>query len=604
MRTRWAMPFGAEVGDGGAKFRLWAPSAQRVILQVRSPGEGELRADLNRVDEGWFELSVAGFGAGAQYAYRIDDELLVPDPAARAAVRGDFVTSVLLDPLRFEWNDGAWRGRPWREAVIYEMHVGCFTQRGTYGAAAERLDELAQLGVTAIELMPLATFAGECGWGYDGVLLFAPHAAYGEPEDLKRFVQAAHARGLMVLLDVVYNHFGPEGNYLPRYAPQFFTARRQTPWGDAVNFAHPVVREFFIHNALYWLEEYRFDGLRIDAVHAMYDDAPSGFIDELIERVQAGPGRERCTHIVLENERNEARRLRAATVPQACGLAQWNDDFHHAAHVLLTGESDGYYVDYADRPLERLGRILAEGFAYQGEPSAFSGEPRGEPSAQLPPTAFVNFLQNHDQTGNRALGERLAGLADSEPLRAVTAVLLLAPQIPMLFMGEEYAASQPFLYFCDYRGELADAVRRGRRAEFSRFSGFASEQARARIPDPNAVQTFERSRLNWSERDRAPHAQAVERVRALLDARRRCITPRIDAVLPGAASYETHEHALHVRWPLRSGAALVMHANLGENETELAASGELLYSTAAKPRERMLKAWEVRVVLTERGCRP
>ena len=592
------MPFGAELGaDGDARFRLWAPNAKRVVVKAQSSHDGELQADLNDAGEGWFELSVTGLEAGARYVYRIDDELDGPDPASRFNPQGAEGGGLLLDPTRFDWTDRAWRGRPWTEAILYEMHVGCFTPQGTYAAASERLDDLAALGVTAIELMPLAAFPGARGWGYDGVLPYAPHCAYGGPDDLKRFIQEAHARGVMVLLDVVYNHFGPQGNYLPRYAPEFFTARHRTPWGDAINFAHPVVRQFFIHNALYWLDEYHFDGLRIDAVHAMYDDGPLHFIDELTQTVRRGPGRERHVHLVLENERNEARRLRADP-PSGGGLAQWNDDFHHALHVIVTDERDGYYIDYAERPVEHLGRALAQGFAYQGERSIFSGHERGEPSAQLPSTAFVNFLQNHDQVGNRAFGERLAQLGTAERIRAAYAILLLSPQIPMLFMGGEYAASQPFLYFCDYSGELAEAVRDGRRAEFGRFSAFADSEARARIPDPNAVESFERSRLDWCERERAPHAHVLEHVRTLLRIRRQHVIPRIDDVSPGASSFEARGRALHVRWPLRGGRALAMHANLGDADAAIeAAPGELLYSSAREGSGKVLRPWEVRLAL-------
>jgi malto-oligosyltrehalose trehalohydrolase len=594
MRFRHAMPFGATVDAEGARFRLWAPNARTVMLEARS-ATGELRADLNEVGEGWFELDIGGLEHGAQYVYRIDGEITVPDPASRFNPQGVAGASMLVDPTRFEWRDDGWRGRSWSDAVIYEMHVGSFTSEGTYAAAAERLADLAKLGVTAIELMPLACFSGARGWGYDGVLPYAPHYAYGEPDDLKRFIEAAHAHGLMVLLDVVYNHFGPSGNYLPRYAADFFTSRHRTPWGDAINFAHPVVRQFFIQNALYWLEEYRFDGLRLDAVHAMYDDGPRHFIDELVETAAAGPGRERQIHIVLENERNEARRLgRKGSID----VSQWNDDFHHALHVVLTNERDGYYVDYADRPLHRLGRVLAEGFAYQGERSTFSGEPRGEPSGGLPPSAFVSFLQNHDQVGNRAFGERIARLSQFERLHAAAVVLLLSPQIPMIFMGGEYAASQPFLYFCDYEGDLADAVRDGRRAEFGRFSAFADESARERIPDPNARSTLEASVLDWSEREREPHATMLARVRRLLGVRRERIVPLIGRVKPGAASYEVREAALHVRWPLLDGGALSMHINVGEAPCALETAGEMLHVSSAEPQAGALQPWEVRVLLS------
>ncbi|MGH8177963.1 MAG: malto-oligosyltrehalose trehalohydrolase [Steroidobacter sp.] len=610
MKCRHRMPFGADIdADGNARFRLWAPNAQRVVLEADSTRGRKLEVDLNAAGDGWFELEIADVGAAAEYRYRIDDEFDAPDPASRFNPQGVQGASRLVDPESFEWLEEGWRGRPWCDAVVYEMHVGAFTPAGTYAAAGERLDDLAELGVTAIELMPLAAFAGRRGWGYDGVLQFAPHAAYGEPDDLKRFVQAGHQRNLMVLLDVVYNHFGPEGNYLPRYARDFFTRRHRTPWGDAIDFAHPQVRQFFIQNALYWLNEYRFDGLRIDAVHAMHDDSPTHFIDELIETVRQGPGRERCVHVVLENHNNEARRLQRESEPSpsavrrppfTSAVAQWNDDSHHVLHVIVTGEKDGYYIDYADQPLAHLGRVLTQGFAYQGERSAFSGERRGEPCAHLPPTAFVNFLQNHDQVGNRAFGERIAQLAASERLRAAYSILLLSPQIPMLFMGGEYAASQPFLYFCDYEGELAAAVRAGRREEFAGFGAFADEAARASIPDPNAQTTFEKSRLDWTERDRPPHAERLEHVRILLGLRASHVTPRIAEIVPGKSSFEVSGQCISVRWPLRNGSALVMLANLGEAPASLPApDAELIYSTIGAPPDAALLPWEVRLVLVQ-----
>jgi maltooligosyltrehalose trehalohydrolase len=421
---------------------------------------------------GWFELSVPRADTSTRYAYRIDGDALVPDPASRANPDDVHAASAIVDPLAFDWPDAAWRGRPWHEAVIYELHVGCFTPHGRFDNAIERLDALAALGVSAIELMPVADFAGRRGWGYDGVLPFAPDASYGTPADLKRLVAAAHARGLMVLLDVVYNHFGPEGNYLHRYARAFFNDSVHTPWGAAIDFdgaRSRTVRDFFIHNALYWVEEFRFDGLRLDAVHAMHDRSPLFITDEIAQALHAGPGRERHVHLVLENDLNDAARLapRADAAPRHVS-AQWNDDVHHALHVIATGEHDGYYADFAAEPQRLLGRALAEGFGFQGDVSHWrGGKPRGTPSAHLPPLAFVNSLQTHDQVGNRALGERIGVLAErrgrTPALRALIACVLLAPAVPMLFMGEEYAADTPFLYFCDFEGALAQAVTEGRR---------------------------------------------------------------------------------------------------------------------------------------------
>jgi maltooligosyltrehalose trehalohydrolase len=475
------MPFGAEVQpDGGVRFRLWAPAAKTVDLVTGGRGRA-----MRRDDQGWYELVDGDARAGTLYQYRIDGRQLVPDPASRFQPQDVDGPSEVIDPSRYPWKDAGWKGRRWREAVIYELHVGTFTPEGTYRAAIGKLAHLAEHGITAVELMPLADFAGRRNWGYDGVLPYAPDSAYGRPEDLEALVEAAHAAGLMVFLDVVYNHFGPKGNYLGLYAPQFFTERYKTPWGAAINFANDVVRQYFIHNALYWLEEYHFDGLRFDAVHAIHDDSPRHILEEIRAAV---PARK---HLVLENDANQAR-----FVGPGKYNAQWNDDSHHAYHVLATGESDGYYVAYADAPARHLARCLAEGFAYQGERSPFTNAPRGEKSSGLPPSCFVDFLQNHDQVGNRALGERLTTLADEKKLKALTAIQLLAPSPPLVFMGEEWGCRQPFLFFCDFDGELGEAVRKGRREEFSRFKSFTAE-----IPDPLAESTFKASVLDWSKAD-------------------------------------------------------------------------------------------------------
>jgi maltooligosyltrehalose trehalohydrolase len=438
VKRHHVLPFGAEVlATGGTRFRLWAPDAKTVSVGIETR-TGTANVPLERYDGGWYEALAPDVAPGALYQYRIDNELDVPDPASRFNPRGVHGPSEVLDPATFDWKPLQWRGRPWHEAVLYELHVGTFTPQGTFAAVIPRLADLAQLGVNCLEVLPVATFSGNRGWGYDGVLPFAPHPAYGRPEDLKKLVQAAHEHGISVVLDVVYNHFGPDGNFLHRYASDFFTERHQTPWGAAINFEGVPgarVREFFIQNALYWLDEYQFDGLRLDAIHAIKDDSRPDFVDELAQTLASGPARERHVHLILENNSNEARRLRTDD-SSSLSRAQWNDDFHHALHVLATDESDGYYVDYVDA-VRMTGRILAEGFAYQGEPSVFAdNEPRGEVSRELPPTAFISFLQNHDQIGNRAMGERLAHLAEPQRLRSAMAILLLSPQPPLLFMGE------------------------------------------------------------------------------------------------------------------------------------------------------------------------
>ena len=594
MKRIHAMPFGARVDSRATHFSLWAPAAARVDLVLEIDGD-EDRWPMTSRESGWYDCAVEHAGGGTRYAFRIDDTIDVPDPASRANPDGVHALSAVVDPAAYEWFDGSWSGRPWDDAVIYELHVGTFSDEGTFAAAIPHLDALADLGVTALELMPVAAFAGTRNWGYDGVLPFAPAASYGTPDDMKRLIDAAHARGLMVLLDVVYNHFGPEGNYLHRYAPQFFNAGRSTPWGAAINFdgkGSATVREFFFHNALYWLEEFHLDGLRIDACHAIADTSQPDFLTELAQRVRARFGDSRRIHLVLENDGNEARYLaRDGDGRPRVATAQWNDDLHHALHVLATGETDGYYADYAERPLASLGRALAEGFAYQGEASAFrGGRRRGEPSGELPPTAFVAFAQNHDQIGNRALGDRLSPGVPSVVLRALTACVLLAPQIPLLFMGEEFAAQTPFLFFCDFGGELAQAVTSGRRREFARFARFATPSAREAIPDPNANTTFAASKLDWSQASARGGVEMRGYYRACLDARRHYIVPLLAKLRRGGSFQCNDEGLLNVEWRTDDGRRLHLVANFGRRSARVAvppgefafASDVLVAGTAAE----------------------
>jgi maltooligosyltrehalose trehalohydrolase len=589
------MPFGAALRGRSARFRLWAPACASVTLEL---GDGAAHRDLpmQAMADGWHGLGVEGLAAGTPYAFRIDDGPAVADPASRFQPRDVNGPSALVDPGAFAWPDDGWRGRPWHEAVVYELHVGTFTAEGTFRAAVERLDFLATLGVTAIELLPLADFAGRRNWGYDGALPFAPDASYGTPEDLKRLVVEAHRRGLMVFLDVVYNHFGPDGNHLRRYAPQFFNAAHQTPWGAAINFdgdRAATVRDFFVHNALYWTEEFHLDGLRLDAVHAIADGSPTHIVHDIARALGAGPGRDRHVHLVLENDRNGSRLLAGP----GAATAQWNDDWHHAAHVLVSGETDGYYADYAARPVAHLGRALAEGFAWQGEPSPHrGGEARGEPSASLPPLAFVPFLQNHDQVGNRALGERLCAIADPAALRLATAALLLAPAVPLLFMGEEFASTSPFLFFCDFEGELAQAVRDGRRREFAAFARFADPAARERIPDPGAVETFERSKLRWDEASEAGHREWLALYRELLLLRARHVVPHL-AGNRFAATHAVHgSSGLAVDWTLGDGAMLHFRANFSGAPIEglPPAPGETIHAQGGLAQGHHWPAWSGR----------
>ncbi|MFY9842429.1 MAG: malto-oligosyltrehalose trehalohydrolase [Terriglobales bacterium] len=568
MKRRHDMPFGTRrLDDGSTSFRLWAPAARQVELRLGA----EVRPThipLHQRDSGWFELLTDDLKPGMQYRFRIDGTQTVPDPASRFQPLDVHGPSEVIDPDAFDWQDHTWHGRAWEEAVIYELHVGAFTPAGTFAAASDRLDYLAELGITALELMPVADFPGQRNWGYDGVYPFAPDSVYGRPEDLKEFIQSAHSRGMMVLLDVVYNHFGPEGNYLGCYAPQFFTDRHRTPWGNGINFdglESRTVRDFFIHNALYWLNEYHFDGLRLDAVHAIADDSGPDILTELAEVVR-GDTPDRQVHLILENDRNQARYLeRTARCRPHTYTSQWNDDIHHAVHVLITGEKDGYYVDYSQHPLDQLGRCLVEGFAYQGEPSLHrNGNTRGEPTASLPLNAFVSFLQNHDQVGNRAFGERITKLADPRAVRAAVAILMLAPSPPLLFMGEEFGAETPFLFFCDFEKHLATAVTAGRRSEFAQFKEFSDPAARERIPDPNAATTFEASCLHWSEIAQPHHQKWLAFYRQLLRLRSEHIVPRLSSACRIKPDYEVHgDCGLSARWKFADNSTCTLMTNLG-----------------------------------------
>ena len=598
------MPFGAEcLDDGNVRFRLWAPKAQRVDLCLANQ---EPRA-LSKLEDGWLELVIHA-PAGSRYQFEINGQTKVPDPASRFQPSDVHGPSEVIDPAAFDWQDEHWRGRPWEEAVIYELHIGTFTPDGTFAAAEQRLDYLADVGITTVELMPIADFAGARNWGYDAVLPFAPDNCYGHPDDLKRLIQAAHRKGLMVFLDVVYNHFGPEGNYLRTYAPEFFTPRHRTPWGNAINFDGPgsrAVRDFFIHNALYWLEEYHFDGLRFDAVHAIVDELKPDILTELAEAIRAKLGVDRLIHLVLENDQNAAHYLTSLESRRDAGAtaegdqrktprlydAQWNDDIHHALHVLITGEADGYYCDYSEQPIRHLGRCLAEGFSYQGERSRHrNNAPRGEPSRDLPPTSFVSFLQNHDQVGNRAYGERINKLAEPKALKAALAILLLAPSPPLLFMGEEFGADTSFLFFCDFDGELAAAVTDGRRNEFARFERFSSPNTRASLPDPNAETTFTRSKLDWRSLDEPTHQFWLTFYHDLLTLRRDTIVPHLRNLSGRSGSFTLGEsNSLAVDWKLAGEVTLRLIANLSPDSVTppAAPTRRLIYSTIEGMTEKL-----------------
>jgi maltooligosyltrehalose trehalohydrolase len=501
---------------------------------------------------------VLGLGGGARYLFTLSSGRQVPDPASRFQPEDVNGPSEAVDPNGYPWRE-SWQGRAWEDIVLYELHLGAFSPEGTFAGAASKLDHLAGLGVTGVEIMPVGDFKGRRNWGYDGAFPYAPDASYGGPEDFKAFVEAAHEREIAVLLDVVYNHFGPEGNFLSLYAPDFFTSRHKTPWGDAIQFDGPnsrPVRDFFIENAEYWLEEFHLDGLRFDAVHAIKDDTRPDLLEALAERLRARISRP--IHLILENEANDPRRLARRDGEPELYTAQWNDDIHHVLHVAATHERSGYYAAYG--PTKLVGRALAEGFAYQGEVMPSRNAPRGGASAGLPPTAFVSFIQNHDQIGNRAFGERLSVLASPEAIRALASVYLLSPQIPMLFMGEEWGATEPFLFFCDYEGDLAEAVRNGRREEFAHFPEFADPERVAKIPDPSAESTFLASKLDWRRVD----AQHLAFYRELLKTRREHVRPILPEIRHGGEALVVGDEAVRVTWRARE-RRLVLDANLSSS---------------------------------------
>ena len=559
------LSFGARpLPGGGTRFRLWAPGQARIALLV----QGEEPRPMQRDAEGWWELDTE-LAPGTRYRYRLSDGMEVPDPASHAQEGDPQGWSLVVDHAAFAWQHADFRPRPWPQQVVYELHLGA---AGGIDAVIADLPRLRALGITTLELMPVNDFAGLRNWGYDGVLPYAPDEAYGTPQDLKRLVDAAHGQGLAVMLDVVYNHFGPSGNYWHAITPAFFHKDQKNPWGEAIDFTREPVRRFFIENALLWLDTYRFDGLRLDAVHAIGE--PS-FLPELSARIRgATEGREIA--LVLENERNDAALL------ERDFDGQWNDDIHHCLHVLLTGESVAYYGDYADDPAGRLARGLAEGFVYQGETSKNLGHARGTPSAHLPPSRFVNSLQTHDQVGNRAMGDRIAALAEPEALRAAWLLLLLSPQVPMLFMGEEWASVRPFQFFVGFEDpELQEAVREGRRREFARFPAFADPEQRARIPDPNAEATFRNSCVDPAERQQPRHAEFEALTAKLLALRHAQLAPHLErAVSMGATPLG--QKGVRAQWKLGNGAVLTIAAQLGDSAIPCEAGpGEVLAQTGA-----------------------
>ncbi len=548
--------FGALPEGGGTRFRVWAPKASRVACLL----EADRRSfPLEPAGDGTFEGFAEGVGVGTHYRYRLDGGDALPDPASRFQPEGVHGPSEVVDPAAYDWQDDGWQPPARRDLVFYEFHVGTFTPEGTFAAATRKLEALRDLGVTAVELMPVADFPGRWNWGYDGAALYAPSRAYGRPDDLRALVDRAHALGLAVFLDVVYNHLGPDGATLPAFGPAF-TNKHETPWGQAVNLddeGSEGLRAFFLDNALHWLAEYHLDGLRLDATHALVDDSPVHFLQVLSEAVETLQPRR---YLVAEDHRNLNRLLLPR--PAGYGLdAVWADDLHHQVRHLTAGDTAGYFADFAGTTAADLAETVRKGWFYDGKPSRRTGRPRGTSTAPVRPEQCVVCIQNHDQVGNRPAGNRLADDVSPATYRAASALLLFAPELPLLFMGQEWAASTPFQFFTDHNAELGPLVSEGRRKEFEDFPGFSGE-----VPDPQDPQTFRRSRLDWAERARPAHAHTLALYRALLALRRD---------LDGDAEAEAHgERSLHVRrgrhhllvafdhsamLPLPEGAEAVLH---------------------------------------------
>jgi maltooligosyltrehalose trehalohydrolase len=540
----WRPRFGAHFTSAGLEVRVWAPTSTTVSIRLTTAG-GVREVSLRAEAEGCFAGSIDRVRPGDRYAVVSDTVGLVPDPASRSQPDGVDGLSEVVDPATYTWRTNAWDVPGLDDLVIYELHVGCFTPEGTFAAAASRLPHLAALGVTAVELMPVAAFPGRRNWGYDGAALFAPAAVYGRPDDLRALVDAAHALDLAVILDVVFNHFGPAGAYAAALSPLFFSAEHTSPWGAGINLDGPgseMVRAFFIDNALHWLREYRFDGLRLDATHALIDESERHFVAELTACVRALVGRP--VLMMAEDHRN-LRTLVEAPSAGGWGLdAVWADDFHHVVRRLTAGDDEGYFADFAGTPQE-LAQTLNRGWLFQGEYATSFMAPRGTPAHGLPRARSIVCLQNHDQIGNRAEGDRLHHVIDPAAFRALSVLVLLAPETPLLFMGQEWAAATPFQYFTDHDEALGALVREGRRHEFQRFRAFADETRRAQIPDPQATSTFLASQLRWAERDDPPHAGVLALYRDTLRLRR--------GLAPGGAAGDPE-----MAWPAEGTAGIVL----------------------------------------------
>ncbi|SEM34697.1 maltooligosyl trehalose hydrolase [Stigmatella aurantiaca] len=563
------------------RWRVWAPGHQKLEV-VLHDAEGKAGQVLPMAPEpgGYFTAVLESAGAGVRYKLRVDGEGPFPDPWSRSQPQGVHGPSEVIVP-DFAWTDAGWKGPDPEALVIYEVHVGTATPEGTYEALIPKLKGWRELGITALELMPLASFPGARNWGYDGVDLFAPHHTYGRPESLRRLIDAAHAEGLAVLIDAVYNHFGPDGNYLRCYSPHYFTGRHHTPWGDAVNYdgkESAPVREMVLSNVDMWIRDYHADGLRLDAAHAIVDDGSPHLLTEITRRARAAAPSRRVL-IIAEDERNEARLPRPESEGGVGLDGVWADDLHHQLRRAFAGDSEGYYQDYTGSA-EDIARTLRQGWFYEGQVSKNQGHARGTPAGTLPPTCFVHCIQNHDQVGNRALGERLHDDVSPAAYRAMSTLLLLSPYTPLLFMGQEWNASTPFLYFTDHNAELGKLVTEGRRKEFAGFSRFKGTT----VPDPQAQDTFERSRLNWAEAEKPPHAGVRALYRELL--RLRATEPALKERRRGGYALQTlGQDALVLEYKAAGQSLLVVLNIRGTLEHRLPAGAPaevVLWSEASR----------------------
>ena len=593
------MPFGAEVQpDGGVRFRVWAPEAKTLAVAIEGL-EQSLPMETNA--DGWYEVTTAAAHAGSCYRFVLPDGFQVPDPVSRFQPRDASGPSEVIDPCAYAWHTLDWKGRCWEEAVLYELHVGTFTEQGTYLAAIHKLDHLATLGVTAIEIMSIGEFPGARNWGYDGVLLYAPDSNYGRPEDLKALVDAAHERGIMVILDVVYNHFGPEGNYLPQYFPDICTDRYRTPWGKALNFDDrhsEQTREFIIQNALYWVEEFRMDGLRLDAVHAIFDTSSVHILDELAQRVRSAAA-DRSVHLILESDDTMWQRLiRSEAATPLFSTAQWNHDMRQLARMAMDTHQDGLIG------AEMLGRALVEGFTSE-PPVAAELATAQQNLKPIPPDGFIAFLQSHDLIGNRLKGERLCHLIPTATLRVLAAIHLLLPQIPMLFMGEEWAASTPFPYFCEFSGDLGESVRQGRLEQFASPEQRSDPEYLRSVPDPLSRSTFESAKLNWPESTGGLHAEWLAWYTRILAVRHRVLIPLLLKKLDDLGSFRVlGPRLIEAHWKV-DGRDLRLDANLSDAASDWFPEplSEVLWHEGPASHEGGLAAWSVRWSLASAASR-